>query len=88
MLKIKLDIRKRVKIPKFVVFSKKLVNGGWGNWRIVSVDHCKENPNGEVKLIRLCDNPVPRHGGNLCPDPDYNERHISCNDTNYEGNTS
>ena len=65
-----------------------LVNGGWGRWRIVSVDHCEYAPNEQVKLIRLCDSPAPEFGGNLCPDTDYNEKYVSCADTNYEGRIS
>ena len=62
-----------------------LVHGGWGRWRIVSVDHCEYQPNAPVKLIRLCDSPSPQYGGNLCPNAEYNERYISCSETNYEG---
>ena len=51
----------------------------------VSVDHCRTDPNGKVKQIRFCDNPRQNFGGNLCPEPDSNERYIPCNATNYEG---
>ena len=61
------------------------VHGGWGNWKSVSVDHCINEPDGKVKQIRYCDNPLPKYGGDLCPEPDLNERYISCNATNYQG---
>ena len=61
------------------------VHGGWGNWKSVSVDHCINEPDGKVKQIRYCDNPLPKYGGDLCPEPDLNERFISCNATNYQG---
>ena len=69
----------------FSQFNYILVAGGWGNWRSVSVDHCINEPDAEVKQIRYCDNPLPKYGGDLCPDPDYNERQILCNETNYQG---
>ena len=62
------------------------VNGGWGNWMTVSVDHCVNDPDGEVKQIRYCNNPEKEFGGDPCPDPEYNERYISCKETDYEGN--
>ena len=49
------------------------------------MNHCINEPDGKVKQIRYCDNPLPRFGGDLCPEPDHNERYISCNDTNYQG---
>ena len=61
------------------------VDGQWGDWMAVTVDHCRTDPNGTVKQIRYCDNPTPNFGGNLCPEPDTNERFIPCNVTNYEG---
>ena len=61
------------------------VHGGWGNWKIVSVNHCITEPNGKVKLIRFCNNPTPQFGGSLCSDPEYNERYINCNETDYKG---
>ena len=63
-----------------------IVPGGWGNWKSVSVDHCKSEVDGKVKQIRYCENPTPKFGGDLCPEPDFNERYIPCNETNYEGN--
>ena len=62
-----------------------LVQGGWGKWKIVSVNHCITDPNGKVKLIRFCNHPTPQFGGSLCPDPEYNERFVNCNETNYNG---
>ena len=61
------------------------VHGGWGPWQSVSVDHCSNEPDGKVKQIRYCDYPTPKFGGDLCPEPDNNERYISCNATNYQG---
>ena len=61
------------------------MNGGWGVWQTVSVVPCDIDPKDKVKQIRLCDSPPPQYGGDLCPDPEQNERLISCNETNFGG---
>ena len=52
------------------------------------MDHCSNEPDGKVKQIRYCDYPTPKFGGDLCPEPDNNERYISCNATNYQSNSN
>ena len=54
------------------------VNGMWSSWKIVSADHCMDDVNEPVKIIRFCDNPTPEFGGNDCLEPDYNQDEIAC----------
>ena len=61
------------------------VNGGWGSWRTLSLVHCQHEPERKVEQVRVCNNPVPRFGGDWCPNPDDNERKITCNEANYTG---
>ena len=60
-----------------------IVDGGWGSWRTLSVDHCQNEPNRKVMQVRDCNNPVPRFGGALCPNPLDHEREITCHEANY-----
>ena len=47
------------------------------------MDHCQNEPNRKVMQVRDCNNPVPRFGGALCPNPLDHEREITCHEANY-----
>lgn len=53
-----------------------VVDGGWSSWRKVS--GCTVTcGGGNQTLLRTCNNPYPKHGGQSCPGPDRDVQ--SCN---------